>query len=87
MPLTAAIDRWYVAGLDAETPRGLAASDLAARMDAATATARDGFADVDRALDAALAAARPDDRILAFGSFHVAAPALAWAARNGFVAA
>lgn len=87
VPLTAAIDRWYVAGLDAETPRGLAASDLAARMDAATATAREGFADVDRALDAALATARPDDRILAFGSFHVAAPALAWAARNGFVAA
>jgi dihydrofolate synthase/folylpolyglutamate synthase len=39
---------------------------------------------VDAALDAALEHAAADDRILAFGSFFVAAPALEWARRTGF---
>jgi len=87
-PLAARIDRWFVAGLDADTPRGLAAPDLLARMDAAVAPLRhEIFGDVAAALDAAVAQAQARDRILAFGSFHVAAPALAWAARNGFTAA
>lgn len=85
-PLAAKIDHWFLGGLDAETPRGLAAADLLARMHAEMAS-RELFADVDRALDAALAAAQANDRILAFGSFHVAAPALAWAALNGFAPA
>ncbi len=87
-PLAARIDFWFIGGLDAETPRGLAATDLLARMQSAgQSIGHELFADVDGALDAALAAARPGERILAFGSFHVAAPALAWAARNGFAAA
>ena len=85
-PLAGKIDRWFIGGLDTETPRGLAAADLLARMPTAIASG-ELFGDVDHALDAALRAAQPDDRILAFGSFHVAAPALAWAARNGFVPA
>jgi len=85
-PLAAKIDRWFVGSLDAETPRGLAGSDLVARMSTTEAPPHDTFADIDRALDAAFAAAQPGDRVLAFGSFHVAAPALAWAARHGFAA-
>ncbi|HEX7916404.1 bifunctional tetrahydrofolate synthase/dihydrofolate synthase [Rudaea sp.] len=87
-PLAARIDRWFVAGLDADTPRGLSARDLIARMDAAVAPQQpEALTDITAALDAAVAEARPQDRVLAFGSFHVAAPALAWAARNGFTAA
>jgi dihydrofolate synthase/folylpolyglutamate synthase len=87
-PLAARIERWFVAGLDADTPRGLTATDLLSRIAAAVQIVQgESFADVDRALDAAFAAAGAQDRVLAFGSFHVAAPALAWAARHGFVAA
>ena len=85
-PLAAKIDRWFIGSLDAETPRGLAASDLVARMSTTEAPQHDTFADIDRALDAAFVAAQPGDRVLAFGSFHVAAPALAWAARHRFAA-
>jgi dihydrofolate synthase/folylpolyglutamate synthase len=86
-PLVAKIDRWLVGGLDAETPRGLAAADLLARMQAAASSIEhELFVGVGQALDAALATARPGERILAFGSFHVAAPALTWAARHGFAA-
>jgi dihydrofolate synthase/folylpolyglutamate synthase len=87
-PLAPMIDRWFIAGLDTETPRGLAAPDLVSRSASLAALVhRESFADVEHALVAALAASRPDDRILAFGSFHVAAPALAWASSCGFVAA
>ncbi|MFT3793065.1 MAG: bifunctional tetrahydrofolate synthase/dihydrofolate synthase [Rudaea sp.] len=86
-PLAARIDAWFIADLAADTPRGLAAPDLAARMDAAFALPREMFVDVGRALEAAFAPARPQDRVLAFGSFHVAAPALEWAARHGFATA
>ena len=87
-PLYDKIDRWFVGGLDADTPRGLSAVDLIARMAAVGKLPQhEAFADIDRALDAAFVVAQPDDRVLAFGSFHVAAPALAWAASNGFKAA
>ncbi|MBS0589946.1 MAG: bifunctional tetrahydrofolate synthase/dihydrofolate synthase [Proteobacteria bacterium] len=85
-PLAAQIEHWFVAGLDADTPRGFRANDLVARMHACEASLRHEIhIDIDAALDAALALARPGDRILAFGSFHVAAPAMAWAIRHGFV--
>ena len=87
-PLAAHIDRWFIAGLDADTPRGLAAADLLARMqEAVPCMSIATHIDMHAALDAARACAQPHDRILAFGSFHVAAPALTWASRNGFVAA
>jgi dihydrofolate synthase/folylpolyglutamate synthase len=84
-PLTPHIARWHLGGLDAQTPRGLPAPDLRARASAtepsASVAVHDNIAD---ALTAAAAQARPRDRILAFGSFFVAAAALQWAQRNGW---
>jgi dihydrofolate synthase/folylpolyglutamate synthase len=40
--------------------------------------------DVVAALEAATAIATADDRLLAFGSFHVAGPALQWARDHGY---
>lgn len=80
-PLVPQIARWHLCGLDADSPRGLNVGQLRERMPAATT---DEHASVDAALDAASARAAADDRILAFGSFFVAAPALEWARRTGF---
>jgi dihydrofolate synthase/folylpolyglutamate synthase len=77
------VDRWYPAGLDRDSPRGLEAHALAALLaglgDAIVAEACD---DVAAALAAACADARPGDRVLAFGSFFVAAAALPFATRR-----
>ncbi len=71
------IARWYLAGLEGESPRGETTVRLAARVGAALPGAVCAeHADIAAALAAARAAARPDDRILAFGSFHVVAPVL-----------
>ncbi|MGH8123336.1 MAG: bifunctional tetrahydrofolate synthase/dihydrofolate synthase [Rudaea sp.] len=84
-PLAPLITRWFVGGLDADTPRGLAAADLAARMTNTVAHVDiETHAAIAQALDAAARAARESDRILAFGSFFVAAAALDWARLNGF---
>src|SRR5262249_47485117 len=80
--LSQSIERWFVGGLAGETPRGLDAAQLRARMPAAIAAST--HADVAAALDAAAAAARAPDRIVAFGSFFVAAAALNWAQRNAY---
>jgi dihydrofolate synthase/folylpolyglutamate synthase len=80
-PLSAHIACWHLCGLDAQTPRGLAATRLRERLPPAPAVEH---ADVAAALDAAAAAAQEQDRILAFGSFFVAAPALEWATRNAY---
>jgi dihydrofolate synthase/folylpolyglutamate synthase len=80
-PLVAQITRWHLCGLDSDSPRGLSAVQLRERMPAATTLE---YTDVDAALDAAFEQATADDRILAFGSFFVAAPALEWARRTGF---
>ena len=69
-----AVDAWHLAGLDRDSPRGLAAGALRGRAGAIEATVSD---DVASALRAARAAARPGDRIVAFGSFFVASAALA----------
>ena len=77
-PLRRAIDAWHLAGLDAESPRGLDAPTLGGIVA--------GFPDlrvagthgcVDDALQVARSTAGDDDRIVAFGSFFVAAAALA----------
>jgi dihydrofolate synthase/folylpolyglutamate synthase len=71
----AQVDRWYLAPLPG--PRGAGVAALEAALDAAGAldpVLR--FASVADALDAARGAARPDDRILAFGSFLTVAQAL-----------
>ena len=80
-PLLPRIARWHLCGLDADSPRGLNAAQLHERMPPATTLE---YTRVDAALDAALGQAAADDRILAFGSFFVAAPALEWARRTGF---
>ncbi len=80
-PLMPHIARWNLCALDAESPRGLNAAQLHERVAVAHA---DEHASVDAALDAASAQATTADRILAFGSFFVAAPALEWARRNGY---
>ncbi len=78
------IDEWLLAGLERDSPRGLDSVQLHA---AVAATIGDGVpcsmhADVDAAMAAACAQARPGDRVLAFGSFFVAAAALRFAARR-----
>ena len=84
-PLRAHVDAWLLGGLAIETPRGLTAADLHARM---TDTQHvEEHADIDAALEVSAARAGSGDRILAFGSFFVAAAALNWAQRNGYFTA
>ena len=76
--LGARIDHWHLAGLDHATPRGLAVTALAAILQQTLPQATfDTHVEVARALAAARAAAQPGERILAFGSFFVAAAILA----------
>ncbi|MBN8736297.1 MAG: bifunctional tetrahydrofolate synthase/dihydrofolate synthase [Xanthomonadales bacterium] len=76
------IQRWYLAGLADESPRGEAVARLAARVRAVLrdATLRE-CPDIPAALAAARAEASADDRIIAFGSFHVVGPVLREVAR------
>jgi dihydrofolate synthase / folylpolyglutamate synthase len=75
--LAEVVDDWRLSGLAETGPRGLDIETFAARLNGTAAAAGIRHADVAEALDAALAAARPGDRILVFGSFHTAAAALA----------
>ena len=80
--LGARIGRWYLAGLDDESPRGETVDRLAPRVRAALPEANCAeYPDIPAALAAARAEASPDDRIIAFGSFHVVGPVLREAAR------
>ena len=80
-PLRDAIDAWHLAGLAGDSPRGLAASALGDRVQGVeVAGAHD---DVASALAAAFDAASSEDRIIAFGSFFVAAAALTFAGARG----
>jgi len=73
----ARIDRWFIAGLDRDTPRGLAADALAATLAAVLPAApASTYADVGTAWAAAREAADENDTVLLFGSFFVAAAAL-----------
>ena len=80
--LGARIGRWYLAGLEGESPRGETVARLAVRVRAAlpgvTCTE---YPDIPAALAAARAEASTDDRIIAFGSFHVVGPVLHEVAR------
>jgi dihydrofolate synthase/folylpolyglutamate synthase len=77
-PLSMRIDCWHLAGLDAMTSRGLRVADLRERVAAAapTAAAIVTHANPREALAAAQRQAGEGDRIVAFGSFYVAADAL-----------
>jgi dihydrofolate synthase/folylpolyglutamate synthase len=77
-PLSLRIDRWYLAGLDALTPRGLSVAELRRRVAAigAPSAAIVTHAGPRDALAAAQQQAVEGDRIVAFGSFYLAALAL-----------
>jgi dihydrofolate synthase / folylpolyglutamate synthase len=82
LALGARITHWHLASLDQDTPRGLPASVLAGVLHQVLPRAAcDTHADVRHALAAARAGARRGERILAFGSFFVAAAVLEETAR------
>ena len=71
------IAHWHLAGLEQDTPRGLSAEVLAGVLHHVLPRAHaDTHANVQQALAAARASARRGERILAFGSFFVAAAVL-----------
>jgi dihydrofolate synthase / folylpolyglutamate synthase len=74
--LGAAIDGWWLAGSTGAGPRGLEVEALALRVAGTPAAGAERAPDVRTALQAALAAASPGERVLVFGSFHAAAEAL-----------
>ncbi|MHA6203932.1 bifunctional tetrahydrofolate synthase/dihydrofolate synthase [Dyella soli] len=76
--LGARVDQWHLAGLEQDTPRGLPAQALAEQLRHVSPYVRhDMHENVRMALAAARAAALPGERVLAFGSFFVAASVLA----------
>ncbi|WP_133000779.1 bifunctional tetrahydrofolate synthase/dihydrofolate synthase [Luteimonas arsenica] len=77
------VDAWHLAGTSAAGARGRDADALAEALAGTAAPDAPRHGDVGGALEAALADARPGDRVLAFGSFHVAGEALAWLAAAG----
>jgi dihydrofolate synthase/folylpolyglutamate synthase len=83
-PLAGHFASWSGAALDQATPRGRPADDLRGAL---TAQLPEGSIQVTEsvaaALDSAASQAAPGDRILAFGSFFVAAAALEWARQRG----
>ena len=73
---SAGVDAWYLAGLCEAGARGMDVDTLAVRLQSTVAADGHRFPEVASALVAALADARMGDRLLAFGSFHVASAAL-----------
>lgn len=72
------VSEWFLAGLDADTPRGLTAAELVASLERTLPdAAHASFDNVKSAWAAARAAAGEDDTLLLFGSFFVAGAALA----------
>ena len=74
------IDGWRLAGLAESGPRGLDVVTFAQRLQDTAAAGGRRDADVATALSAAVADARPGDRILVFGSFHRRPPPCGWLA-------
>jgi len=74
--LDAAIDDWLLAGIHDE-PRGLPAAALAERLPPLRG-AITCCQSVTAACERARALARPGDRVVVLGSFHVVGPALVW---------
>ncbi|WP_313348545.1 bifunctional tetrahydrofolate synthase/dihydrofolate synthase [Stenotrophomonas sp.] len=70
------VDAWHLAGLDGA--RAQSAAALQSRLAGTAAADAVTHVDVETALQQALAAAHPGDRVLVFGSFHTAAQALQW---------
>ncbi|MDR2012433.1 MAG: bifunctional tetrahydrofolate synthase/dihydrofolate synthase [Rhodanobacter sp.] len=80
--LNDAIDAWFIGGLDGDSPRGLAAERLREILGTVVAIERVA-ANIPAALAQAFGAARVGDRVIAFGSFFVAAAALGFAHERG----
>ena len=75
--LASCVAHWHLGGLDADSPRGLPIAELARRVRAVLPGAQiDEHANVADALTVARAQADARDRVIAFGSFFVAAAAL-----------
>jgi len=70
------IDAWFLAGLEDAGPRGTAVDVFAERLRDTPAATGARHATVAQALQAAREAARPGDRVLAFGSFFTVAAAI-----------
>ena len=87
-PLRDVVSVWHLAGLSHDSPRGLdaAALDELVRTAQATADIAAAHDDVQTALAAAFENARHGDRVVAFGSFFVAAAALQFARARAFAA-
>ena len=85
-PLRDVVSAWHLTGLAQESPRGFSPTATLELVQSARSGASIGSVneEVGAALDAAFADARPDDRIIAFGSFFIAAAALRFAATRGF---
>lgn len=76
------IDAWLVAGLD--MPRGMSGEEVAAQLAAANAHGKiHVYANIDDAYAAACDKAAENDRIVAFGSFHTVAEAMAARRKRG----
>jgi len=87
-PLHGVVDAWHLASLAEESPRGLSSEALGDLVRSASmAVDVDGtHEDIESALAAAFASAKRGDRVIAFGSFFIAAAALRFADAQGFVA-
>lgn len=71
------IEHWFLAGIDDAGPRNLSAAQLETRVRGLIAEpAISCHVDIARALQAAQQKAKPDERILVFGSFHTVAAAI-----------
>jgi dihydrofolate synthase/folylpolyglutamate synthase len=76
-PLLPYFSAWHLAGLDTDSPRGLTSSALRERLESMPGIVIAGeYADVSSALRRVVERAGPGDRVIAFGSFFVAAAAL-----------
>ena len=76
-------DHWFLAGLDAASPRGATVSDLAAHLTAQGLQSRfSSHVDMAAAYVAARERAGPNDRIVAFGSFFTVAEILRHASQR-----
>ena len=81
--LADSIDEWWLAATGGA--RGTSAAELAARIAPVTAATIHTARDVAAACASALAAARAQDRIVVFGSFHTVGPAIEWLEAHGLI--
>ena len=76
------VAHWHLAGLVEAGPRGGSVDAFAARLAGTPAATATRHAQVAERWPRRMRQAQPGDRILVFGSFHTAAAALEWLARD-----